>query len=131
MSHEEELRVVQWQKNFTNTKQPLLASSSGAQMSNIAIKKPNLCTSLVLCNSSAVAALLIAVDVCPSRKFSLTLGVATSSSSIRACSGEAVLCVKLKVSVEVCRRMGERRWRVACRAGTEACGRNTVFVFIA
>lgn len=33
-----------------------------------------------------------------------------------------MLCVKLKVSVEVCRRMGERRWRVACRAGTEACG---------
>lgn len=108
MSHEEELRVVQWQKNFMNTKQPLLASSSGAQMSNIAIKKPNLCTTIALCNSSAVAALLIAVDVCSSRKFSLTLGVATSSS-IRACSGEAVLCVKLKVSVEVCRRMGERK----------------------
>lgn len=38
MSHEEELRVVQWQRNFVNTKQPLLASSSGAQVSNIAIK---------------------------------------------------------------------------------------------
>lgn len=56
MSHEEELRVVQWQRNFMNTKQPLLSSSSGAQMSNVAIKKPlvHQCT-VALRNSSAVA----------------------------------------------------------------------------